>query len=90
MMQGANSGTHGWRRFLRPSLVSIGLHLFLLPLLLVITVTFADSIVGVSSWRSNDGDLMGKDDIIGTDFDCEKAYRPKKCRQWLQGRRNRM
>jgi hypothetical protein len=50
MICGSSDRNSWWRRLLPPSLVSIGSHLFLLPFLLVITVTFADSFVGVSSW----------------------------------------
>jgi uncharacterized protein YkwD len=38
------------RRWLPPSLCSIGLHLFLLPFLMVVTVTFSDRILSVSDW----------------------------------------
>jgi hypothetical protein len=73
MMHGSKSGMPLWRLLLPPSLVSFGLHLFLLPFLLVITVTFADSIVGISSWTTNvNADQFGNEAIIEPDWDQEK------------------
>src|SRR5262249_30558111 len=40
------------RRLLPAGLVSLGLHLFFLPVLLTVTVTFADEIGSIGSWRS--------------------------------------
>ncbi|OAI52606.1 hypothetical protein AYO44_16530 [Planctomycetaceae bacterium SCGC AG-212-F19] len=42
----------GMRRLLPAGLVSLGLHLFFLPLLLTVTVTFADDIGSLGSWGS--------------------------------------
>jgi hypothetical protein len=52
VMQGAKSGMR-WRRLLPPAAVSIGLHLFLLPFLLAITVTFADQLLGPPTCDAN-------------------------------------
>jgi hypothetical protein len=54
MMRGSTDGRSRWRRLLLPSLCSVGLHLFVLPLLLAITVTFSDSIVDILTDNSND------------------------------------
>src|SRR5262249_38929605 len=43
LMRGSKRGVP-WRRLLPPAAVSIGLHLFLLPFVLAITVTFADQL----------------------------------------------
>jgi hypothetical protein len=62
MMRGSINDKSWWRRLLPPSLISFSLHLFLLPFLLVITVTFADHGVGISSWSASDNvDSLGND-----------------------------
>lgn len=44
MREGSHSRVPWWKRLLPPWAFSIGLHLFLLPFVLVVTVTFADSL----------------------------------------------
>jgi hypothetical protein len=60
-----------WRQRLLPAgLFSIGLHLFCLPLLMVITVTFADRVVSLSTWEAS-ADQLGDNTVGEIDFDRE-------------------
>jgi outer membrane protein assembly factor BamA len=45
MMHGSTGGAPGWRRLLPSALVSVGFHLFLLPFVLAITVTFSGQLL---------------------------------------------
>jgi hypothetical protein len=59
-----------WRCLLVPSLISIGFHMFLLPLLMVITVTFADQVVNLSTWEAS-ADQLGDNTVGEIDFERE-------------------
>jgi hypothetical protein len=59
-----------WRCLLLPSLISVVLHLFLLPLLMVITVTFADEFVSLSTWEAS-ADQLGDNTVGEIDFERE-------------------
>jgi uncharacterized protein YkwD len=70
VMRGSASEQSWCRRLLPAGLFSVGFHLFFLPLLMVITVTFADSILGVVTLTTNDNhEQVDNDTMIDPDFD---------------------
>ena len=74
LRQGMAVDRSGWRRLLPAGLISVSLHLFLLPLLLVITVTLADHLNEVSASRSNDDTVFPDDLILELDPDRDMDY----------------
>src|SRR5262249_36630178 len=72
MMRGSSDGKSTWRRLLPPSLCSLGFHFFFLSLVMVVTVTFADDILQVSTWEPADNSDQLVDKFAGTiDFEPE-------------------
>jgi hypothetical protein len=51
MRGGSHSKVPAWKRLLPPWAFSVGLHLFLLPFVLGITVVFADSLFVPNEWN---------------------------------------
>jgi hypothetical protein len=70
LVQGSASERLKWRRLLPAGLCSVGFHLFFLPLVMVVGVTFADSILGHSTRDAAAYRSQFSDDGIGEiDFD---------------------
>jgi len=61
MREGSQSKVPAWKRLLPPWAFSIGLHLFVLPFVLGLTVVFADSLFVPTAW--NDGPDEKGDDV---------------------------
>jgi uncharacterized protein (TIGR03000 family) len=72
MMRGSSVGKSTWRRLLPPSLCSVGFHFFFLSLVAVITVTFADDILQMSTWETAAASMQVVDESVG-EIDFEPA-----------------
>src|SRR5262249_51774358 len=75
LQRSARERRQGWRRFVPPCLCSIGFHLFFLPLVMIVTITFADELLPYSSWQTEKyGERKEKDQDLTMEIEIETDF----------------
>ena len=76
MREASHSKVPWWKRLLPPWVCSLGLHLFLLPFLIVVTVTFADKLFVPTVWDDYRAEKLGNEPysnlIVDRDYPVEQ------------------